>query len=96
MSTITICLPFISNCQQQRSIPKVHLHEIEKAKKREKHRILNTHVGKRSTRGGNTVGAGEKKKVKRNESTMMCSDVAHEWPFIRPQRDIYWGKKERQ
>lgn len=36
-------------------------------------------------------GNSEKKRVSDD-----VSDVAHERPFIRPQRDIYWGKRESE
>lgn len=73
---------------------KVRLHEVRRgSKERKKHGILNIRVGKRSTRGTRHSGgeeSGEKKRVSDD-----VSDVAHERPFIRPQRDIYWGKRER-
>lgn len=33
--------------------------------------------------------------MKRKRINDDVSDVAHERPFIRPRRDIYWGKRVR-
>lgn len=42
-----------------------------------------------------STGGEEEGKVKRKRINDDVSDVAHERPFIRPQRDIYWGKRVR-
>lgn len=47
------------------------------------------------TRNTARQGGEEEGKVKRKRINDDVSDVAHERPFIRPQRDIYWGKRVR-
>ena len=94
VSTSAICLPFVSSCQ-------VRLHEIERAKKkrrereREEHRILNVHVGTMFDTRKNNTGRRRAEKVKRNESTMMCSNVAHE-RAIHTSAERYLLGKERE
>lgn len=75
------------------SRPKFFRLERKKKKRKRKARVFKYPCWQ--TFEHRSTGEGEEGKVKRKRINDDVSDVAHERPFIRPRRDIYWGKRVR-